>query len=137
MVFIFLQEPDFTEHRIVVREGEGQKKNGWFSRLKKSSLGSPSPTASRPPSAASFRSSRKQTSDAKIPDEDLPPRIEKDGSPLNADGHPPSAVEPNEEAGPSEAKLPKHAGFDLSAMKAMIQNAERNPADLKVQEPGQ
>jgi hypothetical protein len=123
-----LQEPDFTEERIVVREGEEVQKKGWFSRRKKPSAGPLSPV-SRPPSAAS--SQKKSTSNSSTPDEDLPPRIEKDDPPPPyTNGQP-----PNGEAGPSDAELPKHAGFDLSAMKKIIENAELNPAELQVQDP--
>lgn len=120
-----MQEPDFTEDRIVVREeDEKAAKKGWFGRKKKQSFTSPSSKVSRPPSAASWAQPRKSTTttDPTSPDDDLPPRVSS-----------PAAVEVNEDASRSSVELPKHAGFDLAAMKEIIDNtAQRNPDELKV-----
>ena len=96
-----------------------------------------SPDASRPPSAPPGSSGRKTSSNQGTADEDLPPRIEKGDPPPYPDGHTPGDIEPNGEAAVSEAELPKHAGFDLGAMKKLIENAELHPAELQVQDPGQ
>jgi hypothetical protein len=133
-----VQEPDFTEHRIVVREGEGEKKKGWFSRKKKTSVGSPPSNVSRSPSTASFGSSRrKPKSNPEATEEDLPPRVEKDDPPPQYTDGRPQNVEPNSEAASSDVELPKHAGFDLNAMKAMIEDVELDPAELQGQDLGQ
>ncbi|KAH0837780.1 hypothetical protein J3R83DRAFT_5959 [Lanmaoa asiatica] len=80
-------EPDFEGDRVVIREAEEAKsqKQGWFSkRTKKTSL---TPTVtSRPPSAASFGSSRRKAS-SKSPENDLPPRMDATPSPLPSPAH--------------------------------------------------
>lgn len=82
-------------------------------------------------------SPRRKESSASSLDGDLPPRIEGDVPPAYTAGPPPSAVEPSGEASPPDSELPKHAGFDLSAMKELIEDVEVNPADMQVQEAGQ
>jgi len=52
--FVVLQEPDFTEERIVVQENENQKKSDWFSR--KPTNITPQKHVSRPPSTSTFSS---------------------------------------------------------------------------------
>jgi len=92
-----------------------QKKKGWFSRRKKLSGGSTPATVSRPPSGASFGSSlRKPASKSDSLEDELPPRT-------------------NGDAARSSTDLPKHAGFDLSAIKEIIGKAELNPDEFKVQ----
>ena len=120
-----MQEPEFTEDRIVVREeDEKATKKGWFGRKKKQPVTSPT-KVSRPPSAASWASPRSRstaTPDPSSPNDDLPPRVSAFST----------AVEVNGDTSQSSVELPKHAGFDLAAMKEIIDNAaQRNPDELK------
>jgi hypothetical protein len=62
--------------------------------------------------------------------------MEKDDPPPYTNEQPPAAVEPSGDPAPSDAELPKHAGFDLTAMKKIIENAELDPAELHLQDPG-
>ena len=131
-----------------MREEEEPKKRGWFSRKKKTPA--TPPKVSRPPSAKSISSHHRKTSSLST-DDDLPPReatpvrsstptpssrpdtptvngdandIEKDvGESVTPGG--PAAVNP----------LPKHAGFDLSAMKAVLAEAQSHPEELKMPAP--
>lgn len=120
----------------MVREEDQNQKKGWFSRKKKNSFSSAaSPKVSRPPSAASFGHSRnKATSNPSTPDDELPPR-ENAHTPLHSDAQQPNTVELNAEATRSSVELPKHAGFDLSAIKEIIGKAEQNTHELQAQDP--
>lgn len=108
----------------MVRDVE-QKKKGWFARWRKSSA---STTVSRLPSGAS--SPKAPTSDTCATEDERPLPSQKDDSP-NA------IQEANETVARCNPDLPKHAGFDLSAMREMINEAKLNPEDLQVQETGQ
>ena len=64
--------------------------------------------------------------DSTSPDNALPPRV-------TTETQPPTAVEVNGDTSQSSVELPKHAGFDLAAMKEIIDNAaQSNPDELKV-----
>lgn len=140
-------EPDFTEDRIVVREGEEDtKKRGWFSRKKKTST-APAARVSRPPSASTFSFHKKQRSSlSNAADDDLPPR-EAASSPVpsatpNPQTEVPLATPTTSEAVPAEphvddgdlsnAAIPAHAGFNFMAIKEVIGKAETNPAELQL-----
>jgi hypothetical protein len=132
------QEPDFEGERMVIREVEDAKtqKQGWFSkRTKKTSL--PPSAASRPPTAASFGSSRRKAS-SKSQEVDLPPRTDATPSPLPSLAHTdPSNTPVSTERRSSDAAadVPVHAGFDLAAIQHMIGEAERHPELLVVPQP--
>lgn len=130
------QEPDFEGDRVVIREAEEaktQQKQGWFSkRTKKTSL-SPS-VASRPPTAASFGSSRRKGS-SKSQEDDLPPRTDATPNPLPSPAGTDSSsmhISPERRPSDSVADVPVHAGFDLAAIKHMIGEAARDPEQLMV-----
>lgn len=132
------QEPDFEGERMVIREVEEEKtqKQGWFSkRAKKTSL--PPSVASRPPTAASFGSSRRKAS-SKSQEVDLPPRTDATPSPLPSPAHTEPSdtpVSPERRSSDAAADVPVHAGFDLAAIKHMIGEAERHPEQLVVPQP--
>ena len=66
--------------------------------------------------------------DSTPPDDALPPRVA-------TETRPPTAVEVNGDTSQSGVELPKHAGFDLAAMKEIIDNAaQSNPDELKVRQ---
>ncbi|KAI0297558.1 hypothetical protein B0F90DRAFT_1738079 [Multifurca ochricompacta] len=118
------EEPDFEEDRIVVQEGEEVPRKGWFSKSKPSA---PNGSTSRPPSATSFGQAQKpkvQAGEAKD-DGDLPPRevktptVSTPSSPQPATGQ---EQRPNDSTGDSAGELPTHAGFNLAAMKAVIED---------------
>ena len=114
------------------------QKKGWFSRKKKSSSGAPGANVVRPPSSTSFGSSRRQassTSNAPTADDDLPPRVEKDDIPTS-EAMPPPISDESGSRRPS-VDIPKHAGFDLHAMKEILGNATTHPEELKIPTPGQ
>jgi hypothetical protein len=114
-----------------VRDGDDTQKKKWFSRKKKPSL-SPS-TVSRPPSTASFGSSkRKPSSLGKSLDDDLPAR-ESIGTPPLQDTNLPST--PDGQSRSTTPDIPVHAGFDLKAIKDMIGESEKNPEELQVPRP--
>ncbi|TDL26409.1 DUF726-domain-containing protein [Rickenella mellea] len=126
------EEPDFTEDRIVVREGEeAPKKKGWFSQGAKKPTTN-SQRVSRPPGAYPVKSEGQKT--AASPDDDLPERTEK------VDLRPSSPVESTTETlrppGPadSQSSLPIHAGFDFNAIKEVIGKEGLNLDELR--EPG-
>jgi hypothetical protein len=132
VTFFLLQEPDFTEDRIVVREEDDQpKKQGWFSRKKKPA---PKPqNVSRPPPGATFAPQSPRSSTGSAAEEDLPPRTEKPSAPPSPskEDAPGRSSDPPE-AGESNPDLPARAGFDLDAIKAAIGNPELNPEELEV-----
>lgn len=129
------QEPDFEGDRVVIREAEEAKtqKPGWFSkRAKKASL--PHTAASRPPTAASFGSSRRKAS-SKSQEDELPPRTDATPTPspspaLTDTGGSPRS--PERRSSESTPDVPVHAGFDLVAMRHMIGEAKRHPDQLVV-----
>ncbi|KAI0066542.1 DUF726-domain-containing protein [Artomyces pyxidatus] len=125
------EEPDFEEDRIVVREGEEfPKKKSWFSRK------TPSATAaqhdSRPPTAVPTHRRTQASVNPALDDDELPPR--EPAAPRDAA----SAAGENDAApGDIAAELPKVAGFDLAAMKAVIGDVEPQggPARLDLAPP--
>ena len=126
-----LQEPDFKEDRIVVREGEDQpKKKSWFSR-RTSKI---DPKASRPPTVSSVEKKGRPSVSG---DDDLPERLEHSKTPTPASPAPDSAatVTSPKQTPPatprasdvSEAgsdNVPFRAGFDFQAIKEAIADAE-------------
>jgi len=115
-----------------VRDGDDTQKKKWFSRKKKPSL-SPS-LVSRPPSTASFGSSkRKPSSLGKSPDDDLPARVST-GTPPLQDINLPSTPD-GQSLRSTTPDIPVHAGFDLKAIKDMIGESEKNPEELQVPRP--
>ncbi|KAG7100211.1 hypothetical protein E1B28_001986 [Marasmius oreades] len=131
------EEPDFEGDRVVVREGEETAKKGWFSKKNKKPSGSQN--ASRPPSTSSFSvQKKKQASDGRTSldavDEDLPPRISTPSSkegPSASSSTSPSGTQTPVEDDPG-SHIPKHAGFDFSAIKDVIGQTEENPEELKI-----
>lgn len=131
-------EPEFNEERVVVREGDHTQKKKWFSRKKKPSA-SPTPV-SRPPSTASFASSRRKPSSLGKPtDDDNEPPREFTGTPPPQNTNPHS-TQPSESDGQlpgSSTDIPVHAGFDLKAIKDMIGQSEKTLEDMQVPQPSQ
>ncbi|EGO05386.1 hypothetical protein SERLA73DRAFT_101203 [Serpula lacrymans var. lacrymans S7.3] len=124
-------EPDFTEDRIVVKEEDQQaQKKSWFSRKKKK-VSLPSTSISRPPSSTPTSHSRhKAMSSEKITDDDLPPR-EHARTPVSPNAEGATVPEPNQPRSTSP-DIPAHAGFDFSAIKNIIGQAEHHPDELRV-----
>ncbi|KAL0069480.1 hypothetical protein AAF712_003515 [Marasmius tenuissimus] len=125
------EDPDFEGDRVVVQEKEEQTKKGWFSKKKKPS---PPQNVQRPPSTSSFSFNKKQPSDGRnsldtVVDEDLPPRVESPASLPPSDG-----TQTPSETGPA-ATIPKHAGFNFSAMRDVIGDSERDSEELKMPVP--
>ncbi|KAH8981454.1 hypothetical protein EDB86DRAFT_431573 [Lactarius hatsudake] len=118
------KEPDFEEDRIVVREGEEVQKKGWFSKSKPSS---PLPTASRPPSAASVGQTLKSKHHAGD-DVGLPPREGKTTPTATLSPPTPRTDKQQADATGDLAELPAHAGFDLAAMRAVVDGIEQGKA---------
>ncbi|KAI0033809.1 hypothetical protein K488DRAFT_46852 [Vararia minispora EC-137] len=135
------EEPDFEGERIVLRDGEElPKKKGWFGR-KSSSKGSTSSTGyvSRPPTAYKPPARPGSTAGKDTPaatDDDLPPREFASPPPAYTAGSSEETA-PNEKGGlasASELDLPAaHAGFDIAAMKAIIETSEEGATELPVQ----
>jgi hypothetical protein len=129
----------------VVRE-ENQKKSGWFGSGKRGSTSnSQNQHVSRPPSTASWASKTPSTPTKSAGgDDELPPRM--DASPsatpptttsINGTTTPPpihrqqGSSSPSSRPGtpPIHDTLPKHAGFDLKAMKEILSTVELNPKE--------
>jgi hypothetical protein len=136
-----VQEPDFEGDRIVVREEDEPKKRRWFSRKKKSSAASPRP--SRPPTAASLPSHRRQGSSQSTIDDELPPREDRSHTPtpgtpaLETPATGLSSMDASESdvTTPGTPTLPKHAGFDFKAIQEALGKAELTPEDLQIPAP--
>jgi hypothetical protein len=104
----------------VVREAEDVPKKGWFSTRKPSARGTPASTTPQPPSVPPGQSQKanQQASD----DDDLPPRETRT---------PPALTSPLPDAGVERVtgdvdgdvvpEVPAHAGFDLAAMRAVVE----------------
>ncbi|KAF8274342.1 hypothetical protein EI94DRAFT_1562200 [Lactarius quietus] len=115
------EEPDFEEDRIVVREGEDVQKKGWFSKTKPSA---PNASASRPPSANSVGQTLRAKNHA---DDDggLPPREEKTPMTSTATSPPtPRTDKQQDDTTDDAAELPARAGFDLAAMRTVLEGIE-------------
>lgn len=112
------EQPDFEEDRIVVREGEEVPKKGWFSGNKQQA---PNGSASTPypPSITSVEQTQKPDQQAGG-DGDLPPR---DVNTPEASIPTTNVQKPNDVAD-DIAQLPPRAGFDLAAMRAVIEDIE-------------
>jgi hypothetical protein len=129
----------------VVRE-ENQKKSGWFGSGKRGSTSNlQNQHVSRPPSTASWASKTPSTPTKSAGgDDELPPRM--DASPsatpptttsTNGTATPPpihrqqGSSSPSSRPGtpPIHDTLPKHAGFDLKAMKEILSTVELNPKE--------
>lgn len=99
----------------MVREGEEVPKKGWFSRSKPSA---PVPPTSHPPLLAPTQKSKHQAGDVG----DLPPREIR--TPKASTSSLPTF---GPEQGPSDdvvSELPARAGFDLAAMRAVIEGID-------------
>ena len=132
-VFVF-QEPDFEEDRIVVREEEGPKSNGWFSRKKKPS--NPLQKVSRPPTASSFGKYPRKSGDRSPTEDDLPPRLnDSTPPPLPPENKADPSTAVSKEAGQSNPDLPLRAGFDLDAIKEVLAESEQHPEELHAPQP--
>lgn len=144
------EEPDFTEDRVVVREEENQKKSGWFGSGKRGSTSnSQNQHVSRPPSTASWANKTPSAPTKSAGgDDELPPRMDASRSatppattstngtatppPIHrqrssVEGSPSSSSRPG--TPPVHDTLPKHAGFDLQAMKEILSTVELNPKE--------
>ena len=133
-----------------MREEENQKKSGWFGSGKRGSTSnSQNQHVSRPPSTASWANKTPSTpTKSSGGDDELPPRMDVSRSATpqpttstNGTATPP----PNHRRGPSAEgssssssrpatppvhdTLPKHAGFDLKAMKEILSTVEQNPKE--------
>ena len=67
-------------------------------------------------------------------DDDLPPRLDSSSTTLRQSENAPTpsrtSTPPNDPTATSELKLPLHAGFDLSAIKNVLQEVEHGPGKL-------
>jgi hypothetical protein len=121
-----VQEPEFTEDRIVLREGEElPRKKGWFGRTKAKAAGA-SANVSRPPSGTSRFSAYRKPSGGAAPasaddDDELPPRLP---------AATPPAGEGTDDGADLGSALPAKAGFDFAAIKEALgdDDARAHPA---------
>jgi len=107
-----------------VREGEDVQKKGWFSKTKPSA---PNASASRPPSANSVGQTLRAKNHA---DDDggLPPREEKTPMTSTATSPPtPRTDKQQDDTTDDAAELPARAGFDLAAMRTVLEGIEPPP----------
>ena len=109
----------------MVREGEDVQKKGWFSKSKSSTP--PNASASRPPSATSVGQTLSSKDHAED-DGDLPPREE--ATPMTSTSTATSPPTPRtdkqlDDATGDAAELPARAGFDLAAMRAVVDGLEQ------------
>ena len=109
----------------MVREGEDVQKKGWFSKSKSSTP--PNASASRPPSATSVGQTL-SSKDLAEDDGDLPPREED--TPMTSTSSATSPPTPRtdkqlDDATGDAAELPARAGFDLAAMRAVVDGLEQ------------
>ncbi|KAL0059732.1 hypothetical protein AAF712_013528 [Marasmius tenuissimus] len=107
------EDPDFEGDRVVKKKP------------------SPPQNVQRPPSTSSFSFNKKQPSDGRnsldtVIDEGLPPRVDNPASLSPSDG-----TQTPSETGPA-ATIPKHAGFNFSAMRDVIRDYGRYPEELKM-----
>jgi len=117
----------------VVREGEEVQKKGWFSRSRPRSPNESTPT-SYPPSVSSVGRQTQKPEQQPRDDGDLPPREanapEATTSTLDPSG---TRREPSDVADDVSSELPACAGFDLAALRAVIDDIEggsRNQQDV-------
>jgi len=106
-----------------VREGEEVPNKGWFS---KSKAQLPSTSTQRPPTVPSVGQTQK-LGEQGDDDVDLPPRganaSEASTSTLNTSG---TGEQSNDVADDIAPELPSHAGFDLAAMRAVVEDINDN-----------
>ena len=116
----------------MVREGEEVQKKGWFSRSRPRSPNESTPT-SYPPSVSSVgRQTQKPEQQSRV-DGDLPPREANAPETTTSTLHPSETKdEPNDVADDVSSELPPHAGFDLAALRAVIEDIgeTRNQQDV-------
>ncbi|VDB84324.1 unnamed protein product [Peniophora sp. CBMAI 1063] len=122
------EEPDFEGERVVIREGEEMpKKRGWFGRAKSGNGRASTGSVSRPPTAYTPPPRKSKDGDVKSPvDDELPPREVASPPPMAGSASAgPSIPKTADEAGDLGAPElpPAHAGFNISAIKAIIDNA--------------
>lgn len=115
------EQPDFEEDRIVIREGEEVPKKGWFSGNKQ---GAPNGSAATPypPSITSVGQTQKPDQQQAGGDGDLPPR-EVDTPEAST---PTTHVQKPNDVADDIAQLPPRAGFDLAAMRAVVEDIEES-----------
>ncbi|KAI0299829.1 hypothetical protein BC826DRAFT_714691 [Russula brevipes] len=118
------EQPDFEEDRIVVREGEEVPKKGWFSKSKPRTPNQPISSSPGPPSVATLGKTQKPEPQSGH-DDDLPAR-EANGPEPSTTTQVISGTKPqhNDVADGIASELPAHAGFDLTAMRAVIEGIE-------------
>jgi hypothetical protein len=107
----------------VVREGEEVPKKGWFSGRKSQAPNGPAST-SYPPSVTSVgetqKSERQSTEDGDLPPREVnAPEASTSALPTPGTGHQSGDV-----ADDVPSDLPSHAGFDLAAMRAAIDDIQ-------------
>lgn len=116
-----------------MREGEEVEKKGWFSRSKPRTPDESTPT-SYPPSVSSVGRQTQKPEQRPGDDGDLPPREANASDAPTSTLHPSGTRhEPSDIADDISSELPPHAGFDLAAMKAVIEGIEggtRNRDDV-------
>jgi hypothetical protein len=104
-----------------VREGEQAPKKGWFSR-NKSQTPNPSISTSHSPSPAGQTQKLEQQS---TDDSDLPPREAIAPDPPTSTPHTSgTGHQPSDVVDDVASELPSRAGFDLAAMRAVIEGIE-------------
>jgi len=118
-----------------VREGEEVEvqKKGWFSRSKPRTSNESTPT-SYPPLVSSVGRQTQKPEQQLGDDDDLPPREANAPEAPTSTLHPSGTRhEPSDVADDISSELPPHAGFDLVAMRAVIEGIEggtRNQDDV-------
>jgi hypothetical protein len=107
-----------------VREGEEIPKKGWFSRTKQRPP-SESTSTPYPPSIASVGQTQKLDQPAGD-DGELPPREVNASESPTSTSHAPGTTrqQPNDVADNIASELPSRAGFDLAAMRAVIEGID-------------
>jgi hypothetical protein len=108
-----------------VREGEEVPKKGWFSRNKQRPPGE-SMSTSTPHSTSITPVGQTQKPDQQAGDDgDLPPReVNASEAPTSTPHAPGTVQQPNDVADDIASELPPRAGFDLAAMRAVIDDIE-------------
>ena len=114
-----------------MREGEELPKKGWFSRTKQRP---PSESTSTPHPLSISSVGQTQKSDQQAGDDgELPPReASASESPASTSHAPPGTREqPNDVADNTASELPSRAGFDLAAMRAVIEGIDGDRERLR------
>ena len=105
-----------------MREAEEVKKKGWFSRNKQRGPSEATSTSTSRP-ASTTPAGKTQKADESAGD-DLPPR--EVNTPEVPTTHAPGTAQQPNDVADDTSELPSHAGFDLAAMKAVIEGIEGN-----------